>query len=373
MNALQRDINLGEFPQEMQKRHQTLEMLLESMLKPYVKQIDESAFYHREFLSMLGKQGFFNSEGMELSEVLMREVKVVEETAKHCMTTAFNMWCHLASLTYIRLTENTYLREKFLPRLESGELLGATGLGNPMKYYAGLEKLHLRAEAVEGGFLVTGTLPAVSNMAKENWFGIIAEVNENQRIMAYVPGNAMNLTLKEKVEYLGLNGSATYSCQFDGIFIPNEHLISHSADEFVAKIRPYFVIYQIPLALGVTEAAIQSIERNRDKQGGSNQYLPVQGETLSMELQKMKADFAFYLNQQDMAGNWKEFLKLRLQGVQMTASAVHANMLHQGGSAYMKMSDPSRRLREFYFFANLTPTVRHLGKMLNAQPMGMKR
>lgn len=48
----------------------------------------------------------------------------------------------------------------------------------------------------------------------------------------------------------------------------------------------------------------------------------------------------------------------------MTLRAVQADMLHQGGSAYLQASDPSRRLREAYFLANLTPTVRHLEKLL---------
>lgn len=38
-------------------------------------------------------------------------------------------------------------------------------------------------------------------------------------------------------------------------------------------------------------------------------------------------------------------------------------MLHNGSAGYLKKSDPSRRLREIYFFANLTPTVKQLEKM----------
>jgi len=341
-----------------------LESILQNGLKPFVKRIDEEGYYHQEFLRGLGKAGFFRSEGWNSANVLNREINLVGETAKYCMTTAFNIWCHLASLTYIRLTENTDLRNRMLTRLENGEILGATGLGNPMKYYAGLEKLHLTAVGVEGGWLISGTLPAVSNMGADNWFGVIAQVNDDQRIMAYVPGNAENLTLKPKMEYLGLNGSATYTCQFDNVFVPNGDIISVDADTFVPSIRPYFVAYQIPLAIGVTEAAIDSIEQASDKQGGSNQFLPIQGRDLLEGLQTLRTDFDRLTNQDDWKSQWMSLLNLRLQGVELTATAVHANMLHQGGSAYLMTSGPSRRLREFYFLANLTPTVRHLGKML---------
>ena len=44
--------------------------------------------------------------------------------------------------------------------------------------------------------------------------------------------------------------------------------------------------------------------------------------------------------------------------------AVQASMLHNGSAGYLKDSAPSRRLREAYFYANLTPTVKHLEKVL---------
>lgn len=82
-------------------------------------------------------------------------MKFVEETAKVCMTTAFCLWCHLASLTYLRNTENDQMKNKLLATLETGRTLGGTGLSNPMKFFAGLEKLHLRAKPTTGGYLIS--------------------------------------------------------------------------------------------------------------------------------------------------------------------------------------------------------------------------
>ncbi|WP_042351870.1 acyl-CoA dehydrogenase family protein [Bacillus massiliigorillae] len=344
---------------------QGLEDLLQSQLKQHVKKIDEEAYYPREFLLQLGKSGYFQSEGLDYSEVLLREARVVEETAKVCMTTAFNIWCHLASLTYIRATDNMYLKNNLLPLLESGELLGATGLSNPMKYYAGLEKLHLQARRVDGGYTISGTLPAVSNLGRDHWFGIIASIDNNQRIMAYVQGNVERLVFKEKLGYLGLNGSATYACQFDDVFIPDDWVIAEQADSFVEKIRPAFVLYQIPLGFGVTGASIQSIDKVCSRQAGCNKYLAVQSDELSEELQQLRSQLEHYITQTDLREQWKGLLNVRLQTVHLTSKATHACMLHQGSAGYLKCSPPSRRLRESYFFVNLTPTVRHLGKMLS--------
>ena len=54
---------------------------------------------------------------------------------------------------------------------------------------------------------------------------------------------------------------------------------------------------------------------------------------------------------------------LRRQSVYDTLDAVQANMIHNGASGYVEGSVPYRKLREAYFFANLTPTVRQLEKM----------
>ncbi len=344
---------------------QVLQELLQTGLKPLVKKIDANAYYPRDFLLQLGKSGFFRSDNLSPQEVALREVKVVEETAKYCMTTAFNIWCHLASLTYIRSCTNTYLKENILPGLENGESLGATGLSNPMKYYAGLETLHLQAKREEEGFRVSGTLPAVSNLDENHWFGVIAQVNEQERVMLYVHGQTPGLKMKEKLDYLGLNGSATYACHFDDVLIPNEWVISEQADTFVEEIRPTFVLYQIPLGLGVTAASVECIEKASNKQGGSNQYVLIQPEELKHEL-KLLQNQAYHLAEASVASeNWRSFVQLRLQMVHLTSKAVHAAMIHQGSAGYLQNSAPSRRLRESYFLVNLSPTVRHLEKMMS--------
>jgi hypothetical protein len=346
-------------------RIEELQDMLQSQLKPLVKKIDAEAYYPEEYLRSLGRDGYLTSESMEESEYLLREVQVVEETSKVCMTTGFNLWCDLAALTYIRKSSNEYLKKEILPQLEGGKLLAGTGLSNPMKYYAGLESLHLKAKRTENGYVLNGILPSVSNLGPDHWFGVVAETEGDSRVMALVPCKAEGLTLKAKLEYLGINGSATYSCDFKDVFIPAEWVISEQADEFIPQIRPAFVIYQIPLGLGVTEASINSIRQVCNKQGGCNSFLPVQPEELEEELKSIRAEL-YKVCVSGPEALWKEILELRLRTVYMTTKAVHACMLHQGGAGYLQNSAPSRRLRESYFLVNLTPTVKHLEKMIRS-------
>lgn len=337
-----------------------LQALIDEKLKPFVKRIDEEAFYAKDFLYALGKAELFNSSQKNEQEMLLDELIIVQETAKVCMTTAFCLWCHLAALTYIRKTENAHLRTKILPLLENGEVLGATGLSNPMKFYAGLEKLHLTAERVEGGYVLNGVLPAVSNLSDHHWFGAIAQ-NGEQEIMVFVNTDHADITLKEKINFLGVNGSATYTCKFVDVFVSDDYVIANEAKEFVNQIRPTFILYQIPLGFGVIEASVEGIEKVKAKQNGCNQFLQVQADTLSEKLKSLQVRLINLVSSGEIT--LEAMAPIRLQTAYDTLEAVQANMLHNGSAGYITGSTPSRKLREAYFFANLTPTVRQLEKV----------
>ena len=44
--------------------------------------------------------------------------------------------------------------------------------------------------------------------------------------MGIVPCNVDGMKLNQRTGYLALNGSATYSCSFKNVFIPDENIIS---------------------------------------------------------------------------------------------------------------------------------------------------
>lgn len=349
---------------EQTERQLLIEQLIENELKPVVKKVDTEAYYPHEYLSGLGKAGLLQSTG-SVQNVRLDDVNLIEETAQVCLTTAFNLWCHLASSTYLRKSGSKFLMSNVLPLLEDGANCGGTGLSNPMKYYAGLEKLCLKAVQVEDGYIISGQLPNVSNLGPNHSFGIIASVDDERRIMAFVPYDIEGLELREKRDFIGLNGSATYSCKFNDVHIPQEWIVSEHADSFVGIIRATFILYQIPLGLGIAQASIQAMERAQHKQGGCNQYLKVQPDQLQRELDVLREQTYALAELDDLDQQWHKVLRLRLDAAYFALNAVHASMLHCGGSAYLQSSAQSRRLREVYFLANLTPTIKHLEKMLH--------
>ncbi|MDF2720449.1 MAG: putative acyl-CoA dehydrogenase [Paenibacillus sp.] len=348
-----------------------LNELIHRTLKPVVRKVDAEAYYPRDFLLELGRSGLLPAHPLTEQQIVSAGVRLVEETSKVCMTTGFNLWCHLTASTYLRNSDNAYLKANVLPRLENGQMLAGTGLSNPMKYYAGMERLCLKARREDNGYIVSGLLPNVSNLGPDHAFGIVAALEDDTRVMAFVHCGLAGLSLREKVSYLAVNGSATYSCDFQDVFVPDDWIIARDADSFIPAVRPAFLMYQIPLGLGVTAASIQSMRNARDKQGGCNSFIGVQPDELAQELETLRESvYELAAANGDSLELWQEACKLRLDVTYLTLKAVQACMLHCGGSGYLQHSDPSRRLREAYFLSNLTPTVKHLEKMRYLQASG---
>ncbi|MFO1445027.1 acyl-CoA/acyl-ACP dehydrogenase [Bacillus sp. Bva_UNVM-123] len=346
----------------IENKNETLVGLIDEYLKPYVKKIESGDYYAERFLKKLGEVGLLSSSGKTDKEILKDGMKLVEEIALVCMTTAFCLWCHLGALIFLRKTDNRALRTKFLTPLEKGEILGGVGISNAMKYFAGLENLHLSAQPTENGYLISGTLPAVSNLGEDHWFGIIASVGENEKVALFVSAKANGLKLKEQVDYLGANGSATYSCIFNDVFVPNDNVLANNAASFAEQIRPAFVANQIPLSLGIIGASIASIEKMTSRQNGCNRFLKIQPHDLQESLSEIKKKLAEAVSMDEL--KWNEIAEHRLKTAYLALEAVQACMLHHGSAGYLRDCAPARRLREAYFYANLTPTMKHLEKML---------
>lgn len=334
--------------------------IIDTQLTPYVKRIDQEAFYPKHYLQMLGKEGYFSSNDDSEKEVILKRVTVIEKTAKICMTTAFCLWCHFAAIVYITNTENRQLRKKILPKLESGELLAGTGLSNPLKTFSNIEKIHLSAKKVENGYIINGSLPAISNVGIGHAFAFIARSDE-LFIMGFIPCDVEGLLMHERTNYLGMNGSATYTCTFTDVFLPETDIISYEAINFVQSIRSLFVSYQIPLGLGVTASSIAAIEKMYEKNAFVNKYIQKQSMDIKARYDIIRKSFRKQIRAK--CYNWKDIVNLRLDTTYLTLEAVEAAMIHSGGAGYLKASSVSRKLREAYFLVNLTPTVKHLEKI----------
>src|SRR5437899_9208867 len=143
-------------------------------LAPQALAIDDGTLYPDALLRRLGDAGAWGSHQPENGAADLRcAIQSIAALGEVCGATAFMAWCQNTLVWYASNSDNPKLAAKFAGKFASGEILGGTGLSNPMKSFFGIEKLKLKGRKVEGGYLVMGALPWVSNAGPDQFFGTI--------------------------------------------------------------------------------------------------------------------------------------------------------------------------------------------------------
>lgn len=336
----------------------TLQTLIENELEPYLVEIDEGTHYPRTFIQNLFKAGYFKEND------LTNNLEVIEEVSKSCLTTGFCLWCQLAFSTYLQHAKQPHFNQDLQQALLSGEILGATGLSNPMKSLNDLEAFNLAHYYKDNQLYVKGKLPAVSNIGPDHYFGAISKAeNDGELVMFIVHASQDGVTLEEKSNFLGVNGSATFKIEINDVPIPENQIITRDAKSFAADIRPQFVALQIPIALGSIRSSLDLIHQFSDAQNGINKYLEYDIDNFEDRLQRIKTDFYHLVQNKDLQNDFAELIKLKKQAGYLLLEVNQASMVNGGSRAYSPKAPQARKLKEGFFFAALTPTLRHLGKL----------
>lgn len=339
-------------------------------LQPLVGAIDKDGVYPSGVLRKLGEAGAFaqHHEGRGESEAvdLALAIRAMSVVAEQCLSTAFCVWCQDAFGWYLQNTENRGLRERLRDGAASGFVAGGTGLSNPMKALSGIEPLRLRGRRVAGGYVVDGVLPWVSNIEDGHYFGVCFSTDEEGRDMAaaLVRLGAEGVSGRQTTRFIALDGTATKAVTFDNAFIADDDLLADPLPPFARRIRPGFVLLQTGMAAGLIRDSAALMRALPARTRETNAFLPVGPDEIDERLAALEADvltLAATPLEQDSAFV-EQVLRARLEGAQLALDATQALMLHAGARAYIDGSVYSRRLRESYFVAIVTPATKHLRK-----------
>lgn len=347
--------------------------IVDEDLKPLTVKIDLEGIYPETVLRKLGavdayKQHLPAVRGDEICD-LGSAIQVMGIVSEECMSTGFTIWCQDTCSWYLQNAANPAVRDKWLPRVSSGEVLAGTGMSNTMKAFAGIEKLRLKGKPVDGGYVVNGTLPWVSNLGDNHVFGTLFEMDGSpgHTIMALVDCASEGFSLRQSAHFTALEGTRTFACIFEDVFIPDEMVIDDDGAGFLKRSRNGIVLLQFGMGMGNIQSCIDISRDVEPLLGHVNSYLDDRPDELQAELDDaVEAAMALAEDPFETSDEYfQEVLQLRLTAGELALRASQSAMLHTGAKGYLHTAPAQRKLRESYFVAIVTPAIKHLRKELD--------
>ena len=341
-----------------------------------VAEATDRGVYPRDLLQALGSAGAYSAHiapGLQAGDYASA-ISAMSEVSRICGATGFMVWCQQVCGLYLQQSANPALTGARLAAHSRGARLGGTGMSNPMKAYAGIETLLLRATPVAGGgYRVSGTLPWVSNLGPDHYAGVLAgvdqadgeETGENEReIMFLLPCDAPGVELRNCPSFSAMEGTNTWAIRCTDVFIGKDEMLADPARPYIARIRGAFVLLQTGFGLGVAQGAIDSMWRVEPQLGHVNRYLEDRPDELQDELDALTARIKglcatpFSTDKEHLIN----LLDVRAHASELALRAAQSALLHAGARGYLLSSDVQRRVRESHFVAIVTPAIKHLRK-----------
>ncbi|NDJ26424.1 hypothetical protein DMB95_00420 [Campylobacter sp. MIT 12-8780] len=316
-------------------------------------QVIHQGYYPKEELKALAKAGAFKpfEKGISGLFEVCKNIKII---SSHCGNTGFLAWCHAALIYYLLHSPNKSLQDSFLQGLINGEILGGTGLSNAAKAQAKLEKNFLKAKSHENGFIINGKLPWVSNLDDDALFAVLFE-SENGSKVGLI--KASEIKTSQHIRFIALEGSATKSIGFKDYFLPQSRLIAEDGEAFFTSIITGFILLQCALGLGLLYNCYELI---KDK---NYQALPYNAQKLQNEIHKFEQKLE-KLCKDPHPKTPKKALKLKLNIAKTCQKASSWVVIYNGTKGFLQGSSTSKLLLEICFFALVSPSVKHLYKLL---------
>ena len=197
-------------------------------LMPRILEANRHEIFDREIMTEMGAQGLLGStlEGYGCAGVssvayglIAREIERVDSAYRSVMSVQSSLVMYPI---YAYGTEEQ--REKYLPKLATGELIGCFGLTEPD---AGSDpgSMKSRAKAVQGGFVLKGAKMWISNSPIADVFVVWAKDDAGD-IRGYLLEKGMEGLSTPKIEgKFSLRASVTGEIVMDDVFIPEENIL----------------------------------------------------------------------------------------------------------------------------------------------------
>ena len=222
--------DLYDIPQELLDFRDLVRQIAQEQIAPRAGEIDRKAEYPWDVRKLLAEQDilglpFATEYGGTGTGTLMLQM-AVEEIAKVCASSALILMIQELGSLPIALFGSDEQKEKWLPRLASGEISPAFALSEPE---AGSDPGAMRTSAVRDGdeWVINGQKNWITNASIADYYVVFAKTDrENNRSSAFIVEKDREGFDPGALEHkLGIKGSPTGSPSFTDVRVPHENLI----------------------------------------------------------------------------------------------------------------------------------------------------
>ncbi|CCH55166.1 acyl-CoA dehydrogenase domain protein [Fibrisoma limi BUZ 3] len=256
---------------------QSVRELSERLIRPNVRQWDEAQHFPADLFRHLGEQGLmgmlvpvnYGGTGLGYREY----VTAIAELARVDGSVGLSMAAHNSLCTnHILLFGNETQKQTYLPRLATGEWIGAWGLTEPN---TGSDAGNMRTTAVREGdhWVLNGAKNFITHGKTGDVAVVIArtgEPNTSHNATAFVVERGTpGFEGGRKEDKLGMRASETAEMLFDDCRIPDSQRLGEVGDGFVQSLkvldggRISIAALSLGIAQGAYEAALQYAQERR--------------------------------------------------------------------------------------------------------------
>lgn len=240
-------------------------------IKPHVSKWDEEQHFPKDLFHQMGAYGFlgvlvpetYGGAGLGYHEY----VAIIEEIGKVCGGIGLSVAAHNSLCTnHILMFGNDQQKEKYLPKLASGEWIGAWGLTEPN---TGSDAARMQCVAEEDGdyFVINGAKNFITHGKSGDVAVVVVRTGElldSRGMSAFIiERGTPGFSAGKKENKLGMRASETAELIFENCRIHKSQLLGNPGEGFIQSMkildggRISIAALSLGIAKGAYEAALQ--------------------------------------------------------------------------------------------------------------------